>query len=289
MGDLNHLSPHALIFLNSILPFPNTSAPARLRLPVPHVSTKSLKSSLSLEAKILSYIWNELKKVSLWSKLICVTYKLLMFLYLDIKSLYPHLKVNWNVLMCKICIARRLVIDIFPWCNANFVPFPSGTLVARPMRNGSILLIYQCVEMNRTLLLHLKMCNLKMLASLKRLQMKKNSCSFNMGKWTVNEQWYLIGMLDEGMQINDDVVPNLANEVCTWSVIITTCLFPYIGKSKELENIRKFITQGDKACIVLSCLVWVLVLICLFYFFVRGATSTRFLPPAVPPSCVHGF
>ena len=35
-----------------------------------------------------------------------------MSVYLDIKSLYPHLKVNWNVLMCKICIARRLVVDI---------------------------------------------------------------------------------------------------------------------------------------------------------------------------------
>ena len=43
---------------HKILPFPNTSAPARLRLPVPHVSTKSLKSSLSLHAKILFYIWN---------------------------------------------------------------------------------------------------------------------------------------------------------------------------------------------------------------------------------------
>ena len=42
------------------------------------------------------------------------------------------------MLMCKICIARRLVVDIFPWCNANFVPFPSGTLVARRMGNGSI-------------------------------------------------------------------------------------------------------------------------------------------------------
>ena len=59
-------------------------------------------------------------------------------MYLDIKSLYPHLKVNWNMLMCKICIARRLVVDIFPWCNANSVPFPSGTLVARRMGNGSI-------------------------------------------------------------------------------------------------------------------------------------------------------
>ena len=45
--------------LSAILPFPNTSAPARLRLPVPHVSTKPLKSSLSLHAKILFYIGNE--------------------------------------------------------------------------------------------------------------------------------------------------------------------------------------------------------------------------------------
>ena len=61
-----------------------------------------------------------------------------MSVYLDIKSLYPYLKVNWNVLLCKICIARRLVVDIFPWCNAHYVPFPSGTLVARRMGNGSI-------------------------------------------------------------------------------------------------------------------------------------------------------
>ena len=125
-----------------IRPFPNTSAPARLRLPVPHVSTKPLKSSLSLHAKILFYVWNEwikvLQKVSLWSKSICVTCRLLMSVYLDIKSLYPRLKVNWNVLLCKICIARRLVVDIFPWCNAHYVPFPSGTLVASRMGNGSI-------------------------------------------------------------------------------------------------------------------------------------------------------
>ena len=44
------------------------------------------------------------------------------------------------MLLCKICIARRLVVDIFPWCNAHYVPFPSGTLVARRMGNGSIML-----------------------------------------------------------------------------------------------------------------------------------------------------
>ena len=124
-------------------PFHNTNATTRLRLPVPHVSTKPLKSSLSLHAKILFYIWNErIKYCNRYyyerSKLICVTCKLLMSVCLDIKSLYPHLKVNWNMLMCKICIVRRLVDDIFPWCNANFMPFPSGTLVAHRMRNGRI-------------------------------------------------------------------------------------------------------------------------------------------------------
>ena len=44
---------------NAIRPFPYTSAPARLHLPVPHVSTKPLESSLSLHAKIFFYIWNE--------------------------------------------------------------------------------------------------------------------------------------------------------------------------------------------------------------------------------------
>ena len=67
-----------------------------------------------------------------------------MYVYLNIKSLYPPLKVNWNALLCRICIARRLVVDIFPWCNANFVPFPSGTLVARRMRNGSIVTPCKC-------------------------------------------------------------------------------------------------------------------------------------------------
>ena len=42
-----------VVYCKAILPFPNISAPARLRLSVPHVSTKPLKSSLSLQAKIL--------------------------------------------------------------------------------------------------------------------------------------------------------------------------------------------------------------------------------------------
>ena len=128
--------------LKAILPFYNASAPARLRMPVPHVSTKPLKSSPSLQAKVLflhlKQVNKVLQQVLSWSTLIYVTCKLLMSVYLDIKSLYSHLKVNWNVLMCKICIARRLVVDIFPWCNANSVPFPSGTLVARQIGNGRI-------------------------------------------------------------------------------------------------------------------------------------------------------
>ena len=47
-----------------------------------------------------------------------------MSVYLDKKLLYPHLKVNWNVLMCKICIALRLVVDIFPMMQCEFCAFP---------------------------------------------------------------------------------------------------------------------------------------------------------------------
>ena len=67
--------------------------------------------------------------------------------------------------------------------------------------------------MNRWLLLHLKMCNSKMLASSSRPQMNKSSCSFNMVKLKVNEQWCLIGMLDAGMRINDNIDPNWTNEL----------------------------------------------------------------------------
>ena len=81
-------------------------------------------NGFSWPAKIMDSPFKYCKWVSLWSKSICVTCKLLMSVYFDMKSLYPHLKVNWNMLMCKICIARRLVVDIFPWCNANSVPFP---------------------------------------------------------------------------------------------------------------------------------------------------------------------
>ena len=68
--------------------------------------------------------------------------------------------------------------------------------------------------MIRWLILHLKMCNLKTLASHKGPQMKKSSYSFNMVKLNVNEHWCLIGMLDAGMRINDNIDPNWANEIC---------------------------------------------------------------------------
>ena len=76
--------------------------------------------------------------------------------------------------------------------------------------------------------------------------MKKSSCSFNMVKLTVNEQRCLIGMLDVGMRINDNIDPNWETEVCKWSVTINTCSFPYIGKSNELDHKRKMSTWGDK-------------------------------------------
>ena len=46
-----------------------------------------------------------------------------MSVYLDMKSLYPHLKANWNILMCKKWIARRLVVvtlELCIWYNLIF-------------------------------------------------------------------------------------------------------------------------------------------------------------------------
>ena len=75
--------------------------------------------------------------------------------------------------------------------------------------------------------------------------MKKSSCSFNMVKLTVNQRCCLIGMLDARMRIHDNIDPNWAIEVCKWSVTITICSFPYIGKSKELDYVRKS-ARGDQ-------------------------------------------
>ena len=46
------------------------------------------------------------------------------------------------------------------------------------------------------------------------IKTKRSSCSFNMAKLTVKEQWCLIGMFHEGIRINDDIHPNWANDVC---------------------------------------------------------------------------
>ena len=46
-------------------------------------------------------------------------------------------------------------------------------------------------------------------------------------------------MLDARMSIHDNIDPNWAIEVCKWSVTITICSFPYIGKSKEYDYVRK--------------------------------------------------
>ena len=52
-------------------------------------------------------------------------------------------------------------------------------------------------------------------------------------------------MLDARMRIHDNIDPNWATEVCKWSVTITICSFPYIGKSKELDYVRKS-ARGDQ-------------------------------------------
>ena len=75
--------------------------------------------------------------------------------------------------------------------------------------------------------------------------MKKGSCSFNMVKLTVNQRCCLFGMLDTRMGIHDNIDPNWAIEVCKWSVTVTICSFPYIGKSKELNYVRKS-ARGDQ-------------------------------------------
>ena len=54
----------------------------------------------------------------------------------------------------------------------------------------------------------------------------------------------LIGMLDAGMWINDNIDPNWANEVCKWGVTVTTCSLPYIGKSTKFDYVRKISTWG---------------------------------------------
>ena len=69
--------------------------------------------------------------------------------------------------------------------------------------------------------------------------MKKSSCSVNMVKLTVNQRCCLIGVLDARMRIHDNIDPYWAIEVCKCSVTITICSFPYIGKSKELDYVRK--------------------------------------------------
>ena len=82
--------------------------------------------------------------------------------------------------------------------------------------------------------------------------MKKSSCSFNIVELTVNQRCCLIGMLDARMRIHlnidpnwaikvchHNIDPNWAIKVCKWSVTITICSFPFIGKSKELDYVRK--------------------------------------------------
>ena len=96
-----------------------------------------------------------------------------------------------------------------------------------------ILSIYQCVEMDRWLLLHLKMCNLEMLASSKRPHMKRSSRSFNIEGLMVNERWCLIGMLDARMGVNDNINQNWANVICKWSVSIPPVHFHTLGNQKN--------------------------------------------------------
>ena len=138
---LNWISDSGRIQLNS--PVSQYERPRAVALASSACVDKTTKIITEFTRKDFFYIGNERIKYCnrYYYELICVTWKLLMYVYLDIESLYPHLKVNWNVLMCKICIVRHLVVYIFAWCNVNFVSFPSGRLVARRMQNGSIVIL----------------------------------------------------------------------------------------------------------------------------------------------------
>ena len=63
--------------------------------------------------------------------------------------------------------------------------------------------------------------------------MKKSFCSFNMVKLTVNQRCCLIVKLDARMRNHDNIDPNWATEICK------KFSFPYTGKSKELDYVRK--------------------------------------------------
>ena len=65
---------------------------------------------------------------------------------------------------------------------------------------------------------------------------------FQYGEITVNQRCCLIGMLDARMRFYDNIDPNWAIEVCKRSLTITICSFPYIGKSKELDYVKKIST-----------------------------------------------
>ena len=61
-----------------------------------------------------------------------------MSVYLDIKSLYPHLKVKLKRVIVSNLYCAALGCRHFPVMQCAHVPFPSGTLVAHRMGNGSI-------------------------------------------------------------------------------------------------------------------------------------------------------
>ena len=111
------------------------------------------------------------------------------------------------------------------------------------LRNPILLclnLIYQCTEMNRWVFLHQKMCNFQNVSFFIKVSDEEKILLFQHdeinGKSVMLSYWY---MLDARMRIRDHISPNWAIEVCKWSVTITICSFPYIGKSKELDHVRK--------------------------------------------------
>ena len=132
---------------------------------------------------------------------------------------------RWKVPISIIAVNHIEAIDHIDWLHNELDIFGGGfePLISSCkflLRNAILLflnLIYHCAEMNRWLIFTPKMCNLKYSFFIK----------------VSDEEKFLL------FQHGENINPNWAILVCKWSVKITICSLPYIGKSKELNYVRK--------------------------------------------------
>ena len=154
---------------------------------------------------------------------------------------------RWKVPFSIFAVNDIEVIDHIDWLHNELNIYGGGfepliSLCWFFLRNPILLflnLIYQCAEMNRWLFLYQNVqfenvrFFIKVSGEEKFLLFQHDEINRK------NQRCCLIGMLDIRMRIHDNIDPNWAIEVCGWSVTITICSFPYIGKSKELDYLRK--------------------------------------------------